>query len=319
MDFQKFLEKVAGDLDKEVGRILESQLKKAEKTDKKLVPLLKAFAKSCTGGKRIRGSLVALGYQLGLSFWSAPTRRLWRTSTKSGRRRGEQATKERVQNPDSGVPFDSAPPQNDILRVAAAYEIFHTAILVHDDIIDQSPLRRGKPSLYQALGGKHYGISQAVSLADFGFFLSFKIISEADFSEDVKIKALGLFSQVMMDTTWGEMLDLEKTDPRVVMKLKTARYSVAGPLQLGAVLAGAGGGKLLGKLGRLGENLGIAFQIQDDILDAEVDYLGGVEYAKKEAEKYKNKAVKTIPEITKDLKMSKLLEQMGEYLVGRKK
>src|SRR5438445_661007 len=53
-----------------------------------------------------------------------------------------------------------------ILDIASAYEIFHTSILAHDDIIDKSTQRRGEPSLYEALGGKHYGISQAICLAD---------------------------------------------------------------------------------------------------------------------------------------------------------
>lgn len=286
MDFQKFLEKTARELDREVGKILEEQLKEAGKTDKKLVPLLKVFTESCQGGKRIRGSLVALGYQLARHLPGEQRRHL----------EGEEA----------------------IFKVAAAYEIMHTAILVHDDIIDKSLLRRDRPSLHQALGGNHYGISQAISLGDYGFFLAFKIIAEASFPQDDKIQALKLFSKVMMDTTWGEMLDLEKTDPLTIMKLKTARYSVAGPLELGAVLAGAGE-KLLGRLGRLGENLGIAFQIRDDILDSETDYLGGIDSAEKEMEKYKNKAMKIVPEITKDKKMSKILKQLGEYLVKRKK
>src|SRR5687767_14795596 len=52
----------------------------------------------------------------------------------------------------------------DIYKPAAAVEVFQTGILAQDDIIDQSPLRRGKPSLYQKMGGEHYGISQTIIL-----------------------------------------------------------------------------------------------------------------------------------------------------------
>lgn len=283
MDFKRYLEKSAKELDREVGEILEEQLKEADKTDKKLIPLLKAFTKSCQGGKRIRGTLVVLGFELGKHHLG-----------------------------DEGVSGKA------IFKVAAAYEIFHSAILTHDDVIDQSNLRRGKPSLYKVLGGNHYGISQTISLGDYGFFLAFQIISEANFPQNYKIQALGLFSKVVMDTTWGEMLDLEKVDPYLVMKLKTACYTISGPLQVGAVLAGADQ-NLIKVLGRFGESLGIAFQIQDDILDSEVNFEKRVDYAKKEARKYKNQALKMLPEITKEKRMSKILEQMAEYLINRKK
>ncbi len=283
MDFAEYLKSTAKKIDKEVNKILRKQLKEAKKTDKKLVPLIKAFISSCQGGKGIRGALVKLGYEIA-----------------------------------THLPGVKAHLGGEVIRVAAAYEIFHTAILIHDDIIDRSPIRRGKPSLYKELGGNHYGVSQAISVGDYGFFLAFKIISESSFPPDRKIQALELFSKVMMDTTWGEMLDLEETDPKVVMQLKTACYTISGPLQTGAVLAGAEE-KLISTLGKFGGNIGMAFQIKDDILDQEVDYLGSVDQAKEEAEEYTNQAMKVLPEIVKDPKMSKLLEQMGEYLVNRKK
>lgn len=268
MDFDKYLKITAKKLNKEVDKVLKQQLRLADKTDKKLIPLLKAFAKSCQGGKRIRGALVNLGYQL------------------------------------------AAGKSEEIIRIGAAYEILHTAILIHDDIIDQSLTRRDQPSLYQALGGNHYGVSQAISLADYGFFLAFKLIADTNAAE--------VFSQIMMDTAFGQMLELEKANPLLVMKLKTARYTIAGPLKIGAVLAGAEQ-KLVRLLGEFGEALGIAFQIQDDILDNEADDIGGVVKAKQLAEKYKSQALKILPRITKDNQMSKLLEQLAGYLVEREK
>ncbi len=278
MEFKEYLRKTARKLEEEVNRILKGELKEAEKIDKKLAPLLKAFIKSCQGGKRIRGALVKLGYDI----------------------------------------VSSELEDKELLKVAASYEIVHAAILAHDDIIDQSLKRRGKPSLYQALGGNHYGISQAISLADYGFFLAFKIILKSHFSEESKIKVLKVFSQVMMNTTWGELLDLEDSAPDVVMRLKTACYTIAGPMQIGAILAGAEE-KLLERLGRFGENLGIAFQIRDDILDAETPGPEKIARSREKAEKLKEQALKMLPQITAESKMSKILEQLGEYLVQRTK
>lgn len=275
MDFEKYLETGAHQIEQELEEILAELLADVKKNKPKLLPLALGFINSCRGGKRIRGVLVKLGYELA---------------------QGDPAN------------------QVEILRLGAAVEILHSAFLIHDDIIDESLTRRGKPSLYQALGGNHYGISQAISLGDYGFFLAFKIISQTNFPDKIKNNALELFSKVMMDTAWGEMLDLEKIDPLAVMKLKTAGYTVTGPLQLGAILAGKE--ELSGVLGEFGESLGIAFQIRDDILDKEA---GSIEEAEREAVKYKNRAMGIVPQITKDPKMSKLLEQMAKYLVNRTK
>lgn len=283
MDFRRYLDKTARELEKEVEKILEGQLKEAGRIDKKLMSLLTAFAKVCRGGKGIRGALVMLGYEIG------------------------KGTGHRVQGTEKGI-----------LKIAAAYEIFHTAILIHDDIIDQSPIRRDQPALHQALGGNQYGMSQAISLADYGFFLSFKLISESNFLQERKVSALKLFSQAMMNTVWGELLDLEETDPILVMKLKTACYTIAGPLQMGAVLAGADG-KIVRIFGEFGEKLGIAYQIRDDILDSEVDNIKGLDSAEKAVEKYTMQVLKILPDITKDQKMNTLLKQMVEYLVKRAK
>ena len=265
MDFRSYLNKTAKELDREVEKILNEWLKETEKTDKKLVPLAKAFIKSCQGGKRIRGTLVKLGYDLG---------------------RGQS---------------------KEILKIGAAYEIFHSAILAHDDIIDQSEIRRGNPSLYKKLG-----ISQAITLGDLGFFLAVRVISQSNFPAEYKNQATRLFAKTIVDTAVGQLLDIEKGDPIITAKLKTAHYTISGPLQLGAILGGwdPTSPRLRG-VKEFGENLGIAFQIKDDILDGQSNRL-------EEAKKYINSAKKMIPELTKDSKLSNLLEQMGGYLIDRK-
>ncbi len=275
MNFKNYLKENAQKVDKKLDEILLEFLKETKKTNTKLLPFAKSLVNSCKGGKRIRGVLVNLGYEI--------------ASPKSY--------------------------SNDIFKVGAAFEILHTALLIHDDIIDQSPQRRGQPSLYTALGGSHYGISQAISVGDIGLYLPIKIITKTSFSAEVKIKALNYFSQMLINTGWGQIMDvLKDKDKKFIDLFKTAKYTIAGPLQLGAILAGAKD-NLIKKLGEFGENIGIAFQIQDDILDGEIDLAKG----RSQALEYAAKAQKMIPGITGSKKMSILLEEMCQYLVERSK
>lgn len=347
MLIRSLLKETAKSVDRQINIILKSWQKEVADVSVDLIPLTDAFIKANQGGKRIRGFLLKLGYELARKDWI------------KGKWIGE------------------------ILKIAAAYEIFHTSILSHDDIIDQSPKRRGRPSLYKALGGGHHGISQAISLADCGFFIAVKVISESNFSRLHKIQALNYFAKTVMDTGVGEILDVElpylnkrsENDVIKIMELKTARYTISAPLNLGAILAGAGE-KLLGELGEFGENLGIAFQIQDDILgvfgsakkigksvasDIEegkntlliIEALKRVSnkqrrilkkyYGKRvtkvglkkvrevfidtkaldccqEVElKYTDKAKMLIPKLTTNIRMQALLNEMVDYMVNRKK
>lgn len=232
MDFGNFLNINKADLDSRLDFILSQKLAEIGKINPGLKPLFKEFIKAVKGGKRLRGNLVLLGYKLA-----------------GGK------------NPKS------------VLDAACAFEIFQTAILAQDDIIDQSGKRRGKLSLYTALGGNHHGISQAISLSDLGMFLSFKLLSELEIDPKIKIRAINLFSSMAFDLSVGEMLDVEmpyfkgdftEKDVLKIARFKTAKYTILGPLMIGAMLASAKN-DYLEKLKNFGDNLGIAFQIQDDI------------------------------------------------------
>lgn len=279
MEFRDYLKVNAQKIETELDKILVEFLKETKKIDIKLFPFAKRFKNACMGGKRIRGVLCKLGYEIagGLA--------------------------------------------EEIYKVGAALEILHTGILIHDDIIDQSPTRRNQPSVYQALGGDHYGISQAITLGDIGLYLAFKIIAKTDFPSESKIKILEYLSQTIIKTGFGQLLDVEfsleknakEKDLRLLYTLKTANYTIAGPFILGAILGG-GDEQLIRALGEFGENLGIAFQIQDDILDSD----SPLNYTKKEALEYTKKANKIIPKISSDDKIKQLLEGMTEYMVERK-
>lgn len=203
-----------------------------------LAHLAKTFNEANTGGKRLRAVLVKLGYELNQL-----------TATK------------------------------DVIHVALAFEVFQTAILIHDDIIDQSPLRRGKPTVHKALAARHstehYGVAQGICLGDIGMFWAIRLIGESNFSDSVRIKAVNSFLNTILYTGIGELLDVElsmqkqvQATENEVVKIylhKTAHYTITGALQLGAIL-GNGSQELLAGLKEYGDNLGIAFQIHDDIL-----------------------------------------------------
>jgi len=240
MDFVQFLKKQAQVIDKRLEESLHKTSGEVAGVSPGLEKIFQKFSESSKGGKRIRGALVLLGYQI------------------SG---GKDLNK--------------------VLDAAVAYEIFQTAILAQDDVIDKSLFRRLKPSLYNSLGGDHKAISETICLSDLGFFICFKLLSALEVEDSSKIsgaalqvKAISLFSQSLTQTVLGQMLDIEtpffkrgflEKDTLKIALLKTAAYTISGPLLLGATLAGADS-KILKQLKVFGDNLGVAFQIQDDIL-----------------------------------------------------
>ncbi len=285
MDFKNYLKLEVPQIEKELDTILSEFLNQTKNLNAKLLPFALGLVNSCKGGKRIRGTLTKLGYEI--------------ASLEGGRWKVEDG--------------------KEVFKIAAALEILHSAILIHDDIMDQSPIRRGKKTLYKLFGDNHQGISQAINVGDIGFYLSSKIIADSLFPAELKIKAISHLSQTIIDTGWGQIMDVElgerEKDIEFININKTAKYTIAGPLQIGAILAGAEE-RVIRELGVFGKNAGVAFQIQDDILDGEVEVL---EESEKAALKYKDQAKKIIPSLTKDPKMSTLLSQLAEYLVERQK
>lgn len=159
-----------------------------------------------------------------------------------------------------------------------AAECFHVMALIHDDIIDKSKVRRGVDSVHYFIeknqenkkDAYHYGVSQAILLGDLFLSITHRIIFTNSFSGEVSEKLYELLQNV----TLGQMLDVdlayEHNSSRNLIskktKYKTALYTFAQPLQIGALLAKSSKAEL-DKLYNLGENLGIAYQIQDDLLD----------------------------------------------------
>lgn len=172
------------------------------------------------------------------------------------------------------------------IDLALAYEVFQTAILVHDDIIDQDDIRRGKYTVnyqnkikYTSLKNDnkiHLSNSIALCIGDYGLYLANKIISDSYQDDNNLGKILSYFNQIVLDTIKGEVLEVtlpyeRQTDNDLesiiinIYLLKTAVYTISGPLSLGLLLAGADMEKIE-EIREFGEKIGIAFQIQDDIL-----------------------------------------------------
>jgi geranylgeranyl diphosphate synthase type I len=174
-----------------------------------------------------------------------------------------------------GTPTD---PQ--VVDAGAALELLHTGCLVHDDIMDASPLRRGLPTVHAAFEALHategwrgdsaaFGASTAILVGDLAFYHAMRLMSE------VGRDAQRVFYDVGTDVGMGQYLDLRAAaypptvdhDPLMVARYKTGRYTVEGPLHLGAALAGR-----LAELGPAlsgyGRPLGEAYQLRDDLLGA---------------------------------------------------
>ncbi|MEO5683122.1 MAG: polyprenyl synthetase family protein [Chitinophagaceae bacterium] len=155
----------------------------------------------------------------------------------------------------------------DTYDVATAIELFHNFTLIHDDIMDKAPLRRGMQTVHEK-----YDASTALLAGDV------MLVRAYDYLNKIKTvyihRILHLFNKTAKEVCEGQQLDMDFEKQEVVsigqylqmIELKTS-VSLAASLQSGAILGGAGEGNQR-HLYEFGRNLGIAFQVQDDYLDA---------------------------------------------------
>jgi geranylgeranyl diphosphate synthase type II len=155
----------------------------------------------------------------------------------------------------------------DAWPVAAAIELFHNFTLIHDDIMDKAPLRRNQPTVHAK-----YGESTALLSGDVMLIVAYDYLNKI--STDYLHKIIALFNRTAKEVCEGQQLDMDFEKQEVVkmdeyikmIELKTS-VLLAASLQLGAILGGAGQNNQ-DHIYDFGRNLGIAFQIQDDYLDA---------------------------------------------------
>ncbi len=161
--------------------------------------------------------------------------------------------------------FDEINP--DAFEVATAIELFHNFSLIHDDIMDKAPLRRGMETVHTK-----YGESTALLAGDVMLVQAYEYLNKI--KGDYVQKIIHVFNETAKAVCEGQQLDMDfekrtsvSLDEYVNMITLKTSVLLAASLQLGAILGGSGLGNQQHLYG-FGKNLGIAFQVQDDYLDA---------------------------------------------------
>lgn len=156
-----------------------------------------------------------------------------------------------------------------IYQAAAALELFHSGFLIHDDIMDNDSMRRGRESIWQqyatASGDIHVGVSQAINAGDICFFMGQELLADMGLAGLVSRELQPVIVAQMQDVMSGRGNALSKDDVLTLYRYKTARYTFSLSMCVGATVAQAGG-EYIQVLSRLGESMGLLYQIRDDEL-----------------------------------------------------
>lgn len=244
-NFQQSLGEFKIGVDKEIGYFFDKLISEASKHDALMTQALEHTKRiTLSGGKRIRGALLFYGY-LGAG--------------------GREKKK--------------------ILKISAAAEIIHMFLLVHDDIIDHGYMRHGQKTVHLMVAEKkknkldpvkagHLGESVGIILGEMLYALGNKIILEAGFDAQLTVNAMTRLQEIAITTVLGQSQDITieygenptEDDVLAMYRNKTAKYTFEGPLQVGLILAGCHDKISQKQISNFALPLGVAFQIQDDIL-----------------------------------------------------
>ncbi len=244
MDALQVLKEFKGRLDKELEAYFNRMIAEATRKDVFMADVLEHAKKlTLAGGKRLRPALMYYGYLA------------------AGGREEEK-----------------------MLQASMSIELVHAFLLMHDDIIDRDDLRHGIETIhyrYSEIGkrtfkreeGRHFGESIALIAGDMVGAMGNQVLYESSFDPALILQALARLQDVVALTVIGQSKDLyieyakEASENEIVKmyEYKTARYTVEGPLHLGGILGGAQP-HVLDIMSRYAIPIGIAFQIQDDIL-----------------------------------------------------
>jgi geranylgeranyl diphosphate synthase, type I len=170
------------------------------------------------------------------------------------------------------------------LRLFAALELLHACALVHDDVIDASATRRGLPTVHRLFADKHrtsdwrgsadqFGLSAAILLGDLSLVWADDIVATVDLPADAHRRVQRVWADIRTEVLGGQYLDIvaessgadSVASAMTVNTYKTASYTVSRPLQLGAAAA-ADRPDVQTIFHEVGTDLGVAFQLRDDVL-----------------------------------------------------
>lgn len=169
-----------------------------------------------------------------------------------------------------------------VLRVAASLELFVAFALIHDDIMDDSAARRGRPAVHRALQARleqseraaRLGAGGALLVGNLALVWAQELLHTARLGPAERPVVHGLYDAMLEEVMYGQYLDVMGSGQSLddveaalqIVRYKTATATLQRPLQLGAAVAGAGA-DTLDRCTALGLPLGEAFQLRDDLLD----------------------------------------------------
>ena len=232
--------------------------------------------------------------------------------------------------------------RGEVLRIAAAVEALHYAFLLHDDVIDGDLTRRGRPNLIgelvhstrddaHATNTRHWAESGAILMGNLLLTTTHQLFAVADVPAEDRARLLALLEHTILETTAGEFSDVGLGDGVIAPDLnavlaktarKTASYTFELPLRAAVILAG-GSPELEETLRKAGSYLGLAYQLQDDLLamfgDAELhgkDSCSDLRAGKQTAIVCFARMTSAWPSIEAEFGNSQISEQSAEYLRG---
>lgn len=225
-----------------------------------LTPVADALVEFCRGGKRIRPLFAYCG---------------WRAARTHG------------DGNDSGNSNGDLPDDQSVIRAVASLELIQAAALLHDDIIDESDSRRGKPSIHRSFEQQHrsaqyagdaakYGVASAILMGDLALIWADAMVQSSGIDDAALLRVRRELDLMRIEVMAGQFLDvLEQARPAEperavasalrVAELKSASYTVARPMLIGAAIADASD-DVRAAYATFGHHVGIAFQLRDDLL-----------------------------------------------------
>jgi geranylgeranyl diphosphate synthase, type I len=233
--FDALLGEVRRRLDEELATWLRPRVASAAAISAEVGVVAEAVsALALRGGKRMRAALVAAGFEV------------------------------------RGASDDAVADWGVTRHAMLAIELLQTYLLIHDDWMDDDDVRRGGPSVHvhlrERLGTKALGDAAAVLAGDIACGYAQEALLTTALPPDRVREAARVFARIQVEVVTGQLAEMSQSPSvETIHALKTASYTVTGPLLLGAALAGASDARCA-EIERFGRPLGIAFQLRDDLL-----------------------------------------------------